>query len=94
MPISWLGLLLGVGYLAFPAFQMVRTISRRSYGGIFSEEFPLFVLTLPVSPLGELLFKSRTFCRMCVYAVAALVNASALYFLGMGLTWLVRRISG
>ena len=92
MRLSWLGLLLGVSYLGPVSVQMFRVLSRRSFGGIFSQEFALFVLTLPASPLGELLFKRSDVGRVCIYILSALLNAAALYFLGMGLSWIAHRV--
>lgn len=94
MHVSWLGLLLGGAYLALVGVQMFRVISRNSFGGIFSQEFALWVLTLPLGALSEWLFKTSNVGRTAVYIVAALFNAAALYFLGLGLTWLVLKIGG
>jgi hypothetical protein len=94
MHLSWLGLLLGGAYLALVGVQMFRVISRNSFGGIFSQEFALWVLTLPLSPLSEWLSKTSNVGRTAIYIIAALLNATALYFLGMGLTWLALKVGG
>jgi hypothetical protein len=86
---SIVGLLLGLGYLVFPILCAWRVVSRDSFGGIFSQEFPLFVVTLPCSPIAEWWFKSYKHVRLVVYALCALVNAAILYFLGMGLQRLI-----
>lgn len=92
MHVSWFGLVLGLAYLLLVTVQMVRVISRRSFGGIFSQEFALWVVTLPVGVLGEFLFKTSNFGRVVVYIVAALLNATAIYFLGMGLAWVAVKV--
>jgi hypothetical protein len=90
--ISILGAVLGAAYLAFTSHLMWKVVSRNSFGGLFSEEFPLAVVTLPVSLLGEALrlFRRHNACRLGLYVVAALLNASLLYLLGMGITAAVR----
>jgi putative Ca2+/H+ antiporter (TMEM165/GDT1 family) len=92
--VSWLGAALALIYLAFTAVQMGRMIARRSFGGIFSEEFAVFVLTLPASALAELPRKRGEALRVAIYVLAALLNSAALYFLGAGIAWIVRRLSG
>ncbi len=92
MQLSILGLVLGGAYLAFALFLMGRVVARNSFGGIFSEEFPLAVFTLPLSYLGEAisLFRRHNYIRLGLYVVAGLANASAFYFLGMGIAAAVR----
>jgi hypothetical protein len=86
------GLLLGLGYLVVPILCAWRVISRNSYGGIFSQEFALFVVTLPCSPIAEWCFKGSKVARLIVYALSALVNAAILYVVGMGIQALMRRL--
>ena len=90
MQISILGLILGGAYVALALMMLGRVVARNSFGGLFSEEFPLAVVTLPVSFLGEYLFRQCKGCRVAVYLVAALFNGSLFYLLGMGLTAAVR----
>lgn len=94
MHVSWVGLAFGLAYLVVVTVQMARVIARRSFGGIFSEEFALWVLTLPVGVLGEFLFKTSNLGRVAVYIVASLLNATAIYFLGMGLSWAAWKVVG
>jgi hypothetical protein len=90
--LSLLGLILGGAYLAFALLLMGRVVAKNSFGGLFSEEFPLAVFTLPFSYLGEAisLFRRGKYARLGLYFVAALLNASGLYFLGMGIAGAVR----
>ena len=92
MRLSILGLILGLAYLAVPAYQAFQVLSKRSFGGLFSQEFALFVVTLPGSILSEKPVKHGNFGRMLVYTLSALFNAAVLYFLGMGLAWLYFRV--
>ena len=96
MQLSILGLVLGGAYLAFALFLTGRVVARSSFGGIFSEEFPLAVFTLPLSYLGEAisLFRRHKTIRLGLYVVAGLANASAFYFLGMGIAAAVRWMAG
>lgn len=89
MRLSILGLILGAAYLTVPLYQAVQVIRKNSFGGIFSQEFALFVVTLPASPLAELLFKRHDYVRLAAYLLCALLNAGLLYFIGMGLAVLV-----
>jgi hypothetical protein len=50
------------------------------------------VVTLPGSILSEKPVKHGNFGRMVVYTLSALLNAAALYFLGVGLTWVYWRL--
>jgi hypothetical protein len=86
MQLSILGLILGGAYFAFVVYLAGRVVARDSFGGLFSEEFPLAVMTLPGSFLGEHLFRSRKYCRLALYLVAGGLNASLFYLLGVGLT--------
>jgi len=88
---SLTGLVLGAAYLAVPLYWAAKVAIRKSFGGIFSQEFVLFVVTLPASPLAEILFKRHDYVRLAAYLLAAILNAGILYFLGMGLEWLFRR---
>jgi len=90
--LSILGLVLGLAYLSVPAYQAYQVLSKRSFGGLFSQEFALFVVTLPGSILSEKPVKHGNFGRMLVYAVSALLNAAALYYVGVGLAWVWFRI--
>lgn len=91
MTVSIVGLALGLIYLGFPILCGWRVVSRDSFGGIFSQEFALFVITLPCSPIAEWCFKRHKYARLAVYALSALANAAILYFVGMGLQALIRR---
>ena len=93
MRLSIVGLVLGVVYLALPVYCAARVLVRNSFGGIFSEEFGLFVVTLPGSPLAEKLFKRHKYCRLVAYLVFAGLNAVILYFVGFGLQALFRGVS-
>jgi hypothetical protein len=88
--LSIVGLVLGAAYLTIPLYYAGKVVAKNSFGGLFSQEFPLFVVTLPASPLGELLFKGCNYCRLVVYLLAAGLNATGLYFLGVGLEALFR----
>lgn len=92
MRLSIVGLALGVAYLTVPLYCAGKVIVRKSFGGIFSQEFALFVVTLPGSPLAEKLFKRHDYVRLAAYLVSALLNASILYFAGMGLEALFRKL--
>ena len=90
--LSILGLVLGGAYFVLALVLMGRVVARNSFGGLFSEEFPLAVVTLPLSVLGEWirLFRRHNYCRLGLYLVAALTNGAILYFLGMGVAAAVR----
>jgi hypothetical protein len=90
--VSWFGVLAAAIYLGFPLTQLFRVVARNSYGGLFSQEFALFVLTLPGAILAEKLFNGRNAVRMVAYVLSALVNAGLVYALGWGLEWLVRKL--
>ena len=85
MPFSWPGLLLAAIYLAVVISCAGPVIVDRSYGGIFSKEFALFVVTLPGSVLSEKPVKLPEAGRMAVYALSALLNGGLLYLAGWGL---------
>ena len=89
MQLSVVGLILGGAYLTVPLYQAGKVVAKNSFGGLFSQEFALFVVTLPASPLVEMLLKRHNYCRLAGYLVAALLNATLLYFIGMGVTYLV-----
>lgn len=91
MRLSILGLILGAAYLTVPLYQAFQVVRKNSFGGLFSQEFALFVVTLPASPLAEILFKRHNLLRLAAYLLAAILNAGILYFLGTGLEWLFRR---
>jgi hypothetical protein len=93
VPLSFLGLALALIYLAFPVICAWKVVARNSFGGLWSEEFALFVVTLPGSPLAEKLFKRHDYVRLAAYLVFALLNAAALYFAGYGLEALFRSVS-
>lgn len=91
--ISFIGLGLGAAYLALVLYLAAKVVLKDSYGGLFTEEFGLFVVTLPGSPLAEKLLKRHKYrhCRVAAYLLFAFVNASLLYLAGMGLDALLRR---
>ena len=92
MGLSILGLVLGGAYLGFTLVLIGRVVARNSFGGIFSQEFPLAVFTLPLSYLGEAvgIFRRHDYLRLGLYLFAGVANATAFYFLGMGITAAVR----
>ena len=92
MHLSILGLVLGGAYLAFTLYLMGRVVAKNSFGGLFSQEFPLAVFTLPLSYLGEAisLFRRHNYIRLGLYLAASLANASVFYFLGMGIAAAIR----
>ena len=91
--ISIIGLALGLAYLALVVGLAAKVVVKDSYGGLFTEEFGLFVVTLPGSPLVEKLLKRHRYryCRVAAYLLFGLANASLLYLAGMGLDALLRR---
>jgi hypothetical protein len=89
--VSIVGLVLAGAYLWAPILCAVRVVAKNSFGGLWSQEFALFVVTLPCSPVAEWLFKRHDYARLVVYALSALVNSALLYFLGLGLEMLIRR---
>ena len=89
MNLSILGLVLALAYVGMPVYYAWRVVSKDSYGGLFTEEMALFVVTLPCSPLGELLFKRHKYARLVVYALSTLINAAILYLVGWGIQSLV-----
>jgi len=88
------GTILGAAYFAFVLYLAGKVVARNTFGGLFSQEFPLAVFTLPLSYLGESLrlFRRHNYCRLGLYLVAGLLNSSLFYLLGMGLTALGRRL--
>jgi hypothetical protein len=93
MQVSIPGLILGGAYLVFVLYLAGRVVARDSFGGLFSEEFPLAVMTLPGSFLAERSFRTRKYCRLVSYLVAGGLNASLFYLLGMGVAAAVRWLS-
>ena len=96
MELSILGLVLGLAYLILPIGLAWKVVAKDSFGGIFSQEFPLAVVTLPLSVLGEWvgIFRRHNYVRLGLYLVAALVNASLFYLLGIGIAAAIRFMSG
>ena len=93
MRLSVVGLALGLVYLAFPLSCAWKVVVKNSFGGLWSEEFGLFVVTLPGSPLAEKLFRGHPYVRLGAYLCFALMNAAILYLAGMGLEALFRRLA-
>ena len=91
MKLSVLGLVLAAAYLWAPILCAVRVVAKNSFGGLWSQEFALFVVTLPCSPVAEWLFKSHNYARLAVYAFSAFVNTAILYLAGWGLESLFSR---
>jgi hypothetical protein len=87
--LSIAGLLLAAAYLWVPILCAVRVVAKNSFGGLWSQEFALFVVTLPCSPIAEFLFKRHNWARLAVYALSALVNGAILYLAGWGLEALI-----
>lgn len=87
---SLVGLVLALAYLAVPIYWVIKVAVTRSFGGLWSQEFALFVVTLPGSPLAEKLFKRRNYARLGAYFVCGLLNAVLLYFLGWGVSLLMQ----
>lgn len=90
MQFSLVGLALGLAYLTVPIYWIVKVALTQSFGGLWSQEFALFVVTLPGSPLAEKLFKRHNYARLGAYFVCGLLNAAILYFLGWGVSLLMQ----
>lgn len=93
MRLSLVGLVLGLAYLTVPLYWAGKVVIKNSFGGLFSQEFALFVVTLPGSPLAEKLFKRHNYVRLAAYLVFALMNAAVFYFLGLGIELLFRKLA-
>jgi hypothetical protein len=86
MIFSYAGIIAAVSYMAFAGYSVVKLAITKSFGGIWSDEFSTFVMTLPWSAFADRVYTKMNiaydayYVRIAMYSLAVLFNAFIIYF--------------
>jgi hypothetical protein len=85
MLFSYIGMCVALLYVAAAGYSVAKLAITKSFGGIWSQEFGAFVMTLPWSAVADSIFKKTNlaydaqYIRIGVYCISVLLNAVIIY---------------